>query len=232
MKKILFNLLESLSHAEIPRPGKKYIPEWYRKSETFSNGKIIDVKGKNTKTIKSCMPFFDSLTIGYIYESPMDIYVEWDDNGYPVIRWALDHVELMAPRSLESMQLFPAPEGYFPEAITFKHPVYIKTPPGYSVIMTNPFNRFDSPFMFLTGVVDTDKMTMFPGNYPMYIKKEFSGLVPKGTPLFQIIPFKRDSWKSEKEISLLESGKKANLLSGSIFIGWYKKSIWSKKQYD
>jgi len=232
LKKILFNLLPALSHAEIPKSAKKYIPEWYRKSETFSMGKMIDINGKNTKTIKSCMPFFDSLTSGYIYESPMDIYIEWDSHGYPVIRWALDHVELMASRTPESMQLFPAPEGYFPEAITFKHPVYIKTPPGYSVIMTHPFNRFDSPFLFLTAIVDTDKMTMFPGNYPVYIKKGFTGLVPKGTPLFQIIPFKREPWQSEKNEKILEEGAMANLNSGSWFLGWYKKNIWAKKQYD
>jgi hypothetical protein len=232
LKKILFNLIPLLDHSDIPKPAKKYIPSWYRKSEMFSGGKMIDVSGKNSKTIKGCMPFFDSLTSGYIYESPMDIYVEWDDHEYPVIKWALDNVELMAGRSVESMQLFPAPEGYFPEPITFKHPLYIKTPPGYSVIMTNPFNRFDSPFLFLSAIVDTDKTTMYPGNYPIYVKKGFTGIVPKGTPLFQIIPFKRESWTSEKNENILKEGIIANKLAGSTFIGWYKKNIWSRKNYD
>ena len=232
MKKILFELVSHFEHSDIPKSAKRYIPEWYKNAETLMGGKLINSKGKNTKTIKACVPFLDSLMSGYIYESPMDIYINLDENGYPVIKWALDNIELMASRTIEVMQKFPPPEGFFPEPITFRHPLYIKTPPGYSVLITSPLNRFDLPFLFLSGIVDTDTHPLFPGNYPFYIKKGFTGLIPKGTPLFQIIPFKRENWDSERSKKIVKEGDSWYYTSGTHFLGWYRKFVWKKKKYD
>lgn len=39
------------------------------------------------------------------------------------------------------------PDGYDKNLYSFNHNLYIKTPPGYSVMITQPFNRTDLPFM-------------------------------------------------------------------------------------
>ena len=62
--------------------------------------------------------------------------------------------------------------------------------------------------------------------------KHFSGILHAGTPIAQVIPFKRENWKLEEDKELFfESdivGKKArNVLSG-----FYKNNYWHKKNYD
>jgi hypothetical protein len=51
----------------------------------------------------------------------------------------------------------------------------------------------ESVFTILPGIVDTDEYYA-PVNFPFVIDDpEFQGLIPKGTPIAQIIPFKRDT---------------------------------------
>jgi hypothetical protein len=65
-----------------------------------------------------------------------------------------------------------------------------------------------------------------------YIREDFEGVILKGTPMLQAIPFKRDNWKSEvkapystkisEEIGrALVNDEKRN----------YLKKFWHKKTY-
>jgi hypothetical protein len=50
-------------------------------------------------------------------------------------------------------------------------------------------------FTIMPGVVDTDEYYA-PVNFPFVLKDpKFEGLIPQGTPLAQVIPFKRESYK-------------------------------------
>ena len=60
----------------------------------------------------------------------------------------------------------------------------------------------------------------------------FEGLIPKGTPIAQVIPFKRDSW--EMEIGSTEDQKSSHqirLQLESKFFDIYKTMWWNKKEY-
>jgi hypothetical protein len=107
----------------------------------------------------------------------------------------------------------------------------IKTPKGYSTMFIQPMHR-ESPFTILPGIVDTDTYTA-PINFPFIINDlKFEGLIPKGTPIAQVIPFKRDSWSikfgGEKEIKELEQVKE-NLATK--FFDKYKSMFRSNKEY-
>jgi hypothetical protein len=54
----------------------------------------------------------------------------------------------------------------------------------------------NAPFYTIPGIVDTD---VYDGeiNVPFAIKDSFEGIIEKNTPMFQIIPFKRDQWESQ-----------------------------------
>ena len=52
------------------------------------------------------------------------------------------------------------------------------------------------PFYVLPAIVDTDKHPINV-NFPFFIRKDFEGTLPMGTPIMQIIPFKRDIWTHE-----------------------------------
>ena len=76
----------------------------------------------------------------------------------------------------------------------------IEAPPGYSVLFTHPFNRPDLPFTTLTGLVDCDKFHDSPVNFPArWHDAGFNGVLPKGTPVAQCLPVKRESWSGRYE---------------------------------
>jgi len=70
------------------------------------------------------------------------------------------------------------------------------------------------------------------GNYPFFLKKDFEGIIPAGTPMYQMIPVKRDSWQGESmpfdeiEATRMEYNIKR------FFYGGYKKLHWVKKDYS
>jgi hypothetical protein len=56
-------------------------------------------------------------------------------------------------------------------------------------------NRPDLPFVTLSGMVDSDRYRDNFINFPAYWRdRDFNGVLPKGTPLAQCIPIKRDEW--------------------------------------
>jgi len=111
----------------------------------------------------------------------------------------------------------------------FVSPWYIKTPPGYSCLFTSPMYQ-ENIFEILPAVVDTDKHHMI--NFPFKFKgQDGKYIVSRDTPLVQIIPFKRDEWKSQ--ISAVE-GKSLNSYYNKVLTklsNYYRDYCYSKKKY-
>ena len=78
--------------------------------------------------------------------------------------------------------------------------------------------------------MDTDNWYI-TGNHPFFIKRGFEGIIPMGTPMMSIIPFKRTKWKSghrpidPMERDVLQAKVRRHASSG------YKKEIWEKKEF-
>jgi len=75
----------------------------------------------------------------------------------------------------------------------------IKTPAGTSCYYLDPF-LFDNPYMSTwQGIIDTDSFNQITTNNKLifYPKVSTSFIIPKGTPLVQIVPFVRYPWKSK-----------------------------------
>lgn len=213
----------------IPKPAKKYIPNWYKNAENFIGGnpRINPSDGvTGAPTVKHCIPFLDSLTSGYIVELWQDIQIVRNDNGAE-IHWGTypDVVELRDERFLQGM---PHPEGCS-NTYAWKFPFALQTPPGYSVLITHPLNRHDLPFITTSGIADGDN-GLVDGNAPFFLKDTFEGIIPMGTPIAQIIPFKRDNWESEENKELLLIREKFN--ARRVISGWYKRNQWHKKTYN
>lgn len=221
-------------YPNIIQPIKTLIPKWYKDLKLLHENKIIDFQsGVMPKTMKNCVPFLDALTTGYAITLPHDIAVGIDDNGEP---WILGHHEgetLIRKRENKYNQSFPKPNGYHKSDFAWRFPLSVTVPVGCSYIFTHPFNRFDLPFLTLTGVIDGGYILNAGGNVPFFIKEGFEGVIEKGTPIAQLIPFQHAQWSSEITPGLLELGKEHNERSVShVLHGWYKKTWWTKKQYD
>jgi hypothetical protein len=230
-KTIKFAITERLWDITHPSPAKQYIPEWFKNTPRFMG--ITDENILNSdKTFKVCMPFTDSLISGYIFELWADLYVIIDKNtGIQTVRWKEGEDHILGTRKTVTTGDMPSFAGYSDVHYTLSHPLYIKTPPGYSVLITQPFNRPDLPFHAMTGIVDTDKHPLFPGNYSLFLKEDFEGIIKMGTPLLQILPIKRDNWVSEVSKEIIAEGWQASSKSVRTIIGWYRDHAWAKKSY-
>jgi len=230
MKIINFAFDDNFKYINYPLPAKKYIPDWFKETPKFINTDKEDII-EHMGTFKACMPFTDSLLSGYIFELWQDINIIQDEE-MPRINWKDNSVPVFAARDSNLSGNMPIPIGHHDIHFVLRHPLYIKTPPGYSVLITQPLNRNDLPFTALSAIIDCDKEPFFPGNYSMFLRKDFSGVIKAGTPLLQIIPFKRDDWKTKINLNIINEGKKASIKSLRTIRGWYRDNVWSTKKYE
>jgi hypothetical protein len=203
---------------------KTLVPKW------FKDEKIL--APPNT-TFKDCVPFLESLISGYFITLPVDILVT-QRNGNPFIDWkqSEDGLKMIGFRLNESVDRIPTPHGYHKDSFYWHFPVSFKLPLGYSALLTQPINRFDLPFQSLSIVLDGGYVTVPEGRATFFIRKGFEGIIPQGTPIIQIIPFKNEDWIAKSTPGIIAEGQKNNLLSGSVYKGWYKKTWWTKKNYN
>jgi hypothetical protein len=224
------------SHKYVPTPVPSFsnIPEWFKKIPKYGGSDSDPVIGPEgtfiNRTVKHCSPFLDALTLGYVVELWHDIQIVRTMEG-PEIRWTVDPKSVDA-RSKGAMSGFPTPPGCYPIQFVWQSPITFKTPPGYSVLVTHPLNRTDLPFICMSGVVDSDRDVIQRGNVPFYLSEDFEGIIEAGTPIFQLIPFKRDDWKSEVDQRLDEEGEKFKWLSSRSNKPFYRDNIWVKKKYQ
>jgi len=200
-----------------PELSKNFIPQWYK-----------DIPGgKENINVKMCIPFLDSISVGYIQKTWADIYVE--NNNGKVLFLHNHKVTMFSSREQTNM---PVSEYYYQTELIWKRPWSIILPDGISALVTHPINRIDLPFTTMSGIVDFDKSIHTPiGNIPFFIKKDFVGLIPKGTPMFQILPFERNSWQSQKQHFNQKFWEEKINEKGN-GLGFYKKKIWQKKYFD
>jgi hypothetical protein len=181
---------------------KSKIPQWYKDQDMWNNKQPLQKSYQVSKSFKACMPFLDALTTGYTIQLWTDVRVR-QENGQPIFTWASgpDPIDF---RSNDGNQNLPIPAGFNSRQFVWKFPYTIRVPKGYSCLVTHPMNRHDLPFIGLTAISDNEVATLGPGNYPFFIKEGFEGIIPEGTPIMQVIPFKRENWKVEENKELLK----------------------------
>jgi len=207
----------------------KNLPEWYRKEKKISPKKLFI--GDNNKptnlSVKHCLPFFDAISSGYVQKTWTDIYIK-NNNGTVDFYWSSDP-KIIGFRDKVSINI---DKDYYPIEFLWFEPWVPKTPKGYSVLYTHPLNSLDLPFTSLSAIVDSDSHHhTFFGQYPFFIKNNFEGLIPKGTPMYQIIPFKRNSWNINLEkFDEHKNNNRKNIIN-SRFLDSYRENFWTPKQY-
>jgi hypothetical protein len=183
---------------ERPIPAAKKIPQWWKDIPAYSNGanQLILDPAPNV-TVKRCIPTLDMLSTGYYMPLWTDCLIK-QENGFPVINWNVSERPFdVWPQ--HHVSTFNFGEEYCNVPFKYFHGWTVKTPPGWSCLFTHPVAYPDLPFKSISGIVDTDIFDV-EINVPIVIKKGFEGTIEKGTPMFQIIPFKRSHWDSEFEL--------------------------------
>jgi hypothetical protein len=216
-----------------PKPAKLYIPDWYKNTKSDKDlkfkedGSIID----STNGLKRCMPFIDGLMTGYIQETWCDIHFKNEGQR------GLGYSYASNPKIIGSRDNMSIDVGsvYYQVELVWKMHWLPKLPKGWSAIITSPQNRLDLPFRSLTGIIDSDNFYHVDpdgGSYPFFLEYGFEGIIPAGTPMYQIIPFKRENWKSSVAKFDPEESIKNIVKIKKYFLNGYKKVFWQKKTYE
>jgi hypothetical protein len=228
---------KTISFAPPPIPALKMLPGWYRAQPSEVEEETNLLRGNFAATVKKCMPIFDSMTAGYLILAPCDIYLDSTNS---------EKLEYSVPVSLKMFQsdMFASHDRKqytnYPIDYSDSHkdlfrimPFWsIQTEKGYSTLIMNPMHGESSPLTAIPGIVDTDSF-ISEGHFSFIVKSNFKGIIKQGTPLVQIIPFKRDSWEmeivSEEESERILSKQRLSLRS--TFVNGYKNKMRAKKEY-
>ena len=222
-----------------PKPTIKTLPDWYRKADRFAlkpDGEHWQdpMVGGKVPTWKACPAIFDIMGAGYVYRTPCDI--EFYEESSQI------KVKVLDPRKADFIQVrppmpqFTAPMGYHESHFAWWSDWAVEVPEGYSVLYSQPFNRFELPFLTTSGIIDNDKVNL-PGTMPFFVVKGFTGVLPAGTPYAQMLPFKRENWESkvDAETPLVTMSMKNQANSRKYRVpdgGVYQKEVWERRTYE
>jgi len=177
-----------------PVPAKAALPDWLRQmAPRVPSG----VHQRSIRTVKQCPPFVDAMAHGFMMLLPCDVTVADGQFGWD---WPLPALSVSghprAPLSFhvpEQIAGSPLARGA-QSAIKFNSFWTIELEPGWSLMAVHPINRDDLPFHLITGLVDADRFNEVGINFPaVWTDSNFSGLLPRGTPIAQCYPVPREA---------------------------------------
>ena len=208
-----------------PKTSNKLLPEWFKKIKPY-NG--VEKENKfPIRTAKKCMPLLDAMNLGFIITMPIDLRV-MTNNDLSIIKIE-QRSECFEP--IDYHDWVQVESDKWPirkqHPIKFKNPWLIKTKPGWSCLFTSPLNHLNNDYQVFSGVVDTDRykgVINFPG---VWKSENFDGIIKAGTPLVQVIPFKRNKNKlvvKEQTQKEIDAFHKVNM-SMSLREGVYTNEI-------
>jgi hypothetical protein len=170
-----------------PFPARQGAPDWLKDIPP----ERATAEGRTVGTVKKCPPFVDALTAGYFIPLVADVTFRMGNDGILDFSAELPIVGTHNPEQVRGTPLEGRP------LVKFSNPWIVRTPAGYSCLFTHPINRFDLPFHILSGVIETDRHYL-EANFPAIclLAPGQTVTLKRGTPIMQVIPFKRDTWKS------------------------------------
>jgi hypothetical protein len=200
-----------------PMPASSGLPGWLKAmpSQAFNA-----INGREENTVKRCPPFVDAMTSGFLIPLICDLKFEdgqiiWDNDLPPGggVSFVRSPIGFHDASQLTGTPLFESDRFL----IKFHNLWTIEAPDGYAVLFTHPFNRFDLPFTTLTGMVDCDRYhdnwIHFPARWH---DVNFTGLLPKGTPIAQCLAVKRENWVGRTAPFTPEETQRAHDLTNAI----------------
>jgi len=181
------------AHLPRPYPARGALPDWLRSMPAKAHSAV---HGREIRTVKQCPPFVDAMAYGVMIPLPCDVKVErgafawdWDipqpaTEGHP-----------RAPLSFHpSAQFAGAPFANGQAALKFNSFWTIEVDAGWSLFATHPVNRDDLPFRLISGLVDADRFHDGGINFPaVWVRPDFTGVLPKGTPVAQCFAVPREA---------------------------------------
>jgi Family of unknown function (DUF6065) len=211
-----------------PVPAKQFMPDWFRKIPAVDKSHVTATD--NGLTVKRCMPFLDAMTAGWVLPLAATVRLDIKNDGHTVTAgWDFDKV-MVSNHNVHQVTghpQLPRPPCKFHNYWT------IVTPPGWSCLFVQPLNRDPAPFEVVSGVVDTDTYQSLI-HFPFFATADDGvHVLEKGTPVVQVIPFRRDA-VSAKAVIRAETDKESDLRmkilrNTQAKEGWYRTEARSQR---
>lgn len=235
---VSFIATDKLTYENWPKPvlAAENKPSWWEKMQQYVGGKPKVVSSGSgdglNPTMKQCMPMHDVMTAGYHILLPSDVFIDVDPitNGKKIV-WGQSMPNVIMGHEPKQIEGYPVSDGFEPLPYKWNNLWIVRTPPGWSCIFQHPAHHDHLPFRSLSAIVDTDKHDM-PVLFPFLLKQSFSGSISRGTPIAQVIPFKRADVKATYTWD--EDGSYATKKHAfhQILIHAYKKLFRQPKPYS
>jgi hypothetical protein len=222
----------------VPTPTIKELPDWYKDADRFArmpNGEHYVEPGQGKiPTWKACPAMYDAFGSGYVLKTPTDIDFFINDSGVIDCKVKDKRYENFISQR-PPMPDFKSPMGCYDHHFAWYPDWAVVVPKGYSVFYSTPINRFDLPFINTSGIIDNDAVNL-PGTMPFFVFKDWEGTLPAGTPYMQLLPFKREDWKSSIEERSMSEIYMANMQNSMKYRkpngGIYQRDVWTRRKYE
>ena len=201
-----------------PVPAALGLPAWFKAMPQQAFNTAL---ARETDTVKRCPPFVDAMTSGFLIPLICDVKVEngefsWD-NELPAggsVGFVRSPIGFHDPSQVTGTPLLDTDRFM----IKFHNVWTIEAPPGFSLLFTHPVNRFDLPFTTITGMVDCDLYHDAWIHFPAYWHDaNFNGVLPKGTPVAQCFPIRRDKWTARTAAFTEEETQRVHDTTNAVF---------------
>jgi hypothetical protein len=178
-----------------PAPAKDYLPAWFRKLPAVTPDRVST--SETGLTAKRCMPFLDAMTTGWIIPLAATVRLNISEGGRKIdAGWDFDRTMVS---NHGAHQVKGHPWGDRPPCKLHNYWT-ITTPPGWSCLFIDPMNRPNGIFEVVAGIVDTDTYRA-PIHFPFFATgADGLHVIEKGSPMVQVIPFRRDASAIAAEI--------------------------------
>ena len=185
-----------------PVLAKDVSPDWWKQMKVQSSQGTV-----KTQTLRSCPAMDDWLKSGWLLVANRDMtitagYRKEMDEDTNIFATANDLKGYASPshgsHQCDGVVQYFGTDAPIKDAFKMRNPWNIVTPAGYSCFYLDPFLFQNKFFATWQGIIDTDKFNANMDNAQIifYPKVDHGFTILKGTPLCQIIPYKREVWNA------------------------------------
>jgi len=192
-----------------PIPARKALPDWFKQMPPsmelppgntrfpFGLSKLNRLSNINA-TIRRCPGIISYLSEGYLIPLWADFLVQI--RGQTVYCVGSNELAQASPHS-KNMQYssMPLPDSFLQDSVKFTNPWKVRTPPGWSVLLSQPFYNFEQRFTAIPGVVDSDVYHHIHVN-TFFRKGDMDHQLKMGMPFVHILPFQRGVLEPEVRV--------------------------------
>ncbi len=193
-----------------PQPARKNLPDWFKQMAPsidlppgqsklpFGLSKALRLSNLNS-TIRRCPGIISYLSEGYIIPLWADFLVQI--RGQTVYCVGSNELAHATPHSKQMQyNTMPLPEEYLQDSVKFTNPWKVRTPPGWSVLLSQPYYDFEQRFSVATGVVDSDVYHHIHVN-TFFQRGDRDHQLKMGMPFVHVMPFQRSVLELEVRAS-------------------------------